>query len=204
MGVLRDQEFFKMLHTYHSTGAAADGSLGTYVGNRNRGAYYTTGAFTLGTSGSTPTEWSIMLGTALRLMKAQAITIRGDVYRIPVYGDTLIANSRHEIGLAKLIRSSTIVLATGLSTPQGAAKTQLGGSNPWAGMLKLLTTPYCPDGGQFITQGTRGTIMMERKAPAIDRQANWAFDAQEVKATTRFIPAVIEERSILAINGGTA
>ena len=127
-----------------------------------------------------------------------------DIYHIPVYGNTLIAHTRHEFGLAALLRSVTTVLATGLSTPQGASKTLLPGSNVWQGVLKLISTPYCPEGGQFITEGKRGLIMLERKAPSIDKQPNWAFDAQEARAITRFMPAVIEERSILAINGGTA
>ena len=204
MGSLRDQECFKALHTYHATGASADGSVATYIGNRNRGAYYTTGAFTNGTSGSAALAWETLLVNAMDTLKNQTISFGGNTYKIPVYPDTVVVNDVRALGLRKLLNSSTIIIATGIGDTTNALVNMNAGSNLWNGMLNIVASPYCPRGGAYILKAKRGLVLLERKAPSIDKKANWAFDAQEVKATTRFMPAVIEERSIFAVNAGTA
>jgi len=203
MGILRDQESFKALHTFNITAAALDQSIPTYMGNRNRGLYYTTGAFTNSMT-ATAMEWEDVLNTGINLMKNQTITIRGETYRIPVYVDTVIANSVADIPLKKILRASTIVVATGIGGVDHIAKTQLAGTNLWQGALKVVTTPYQARGTCYLAEGKRGLVFLERKPVEISQNANWAFDAQEVKATTRFMPAVVEERSMFSIRCGTA
>lgn len=203
MGILRDQESFKALHTFNSTAAAVDTSLSTFMGNRNRGLYYTTGAFSNNFS-ATAMEWEDVLNSGIQLMKNQTITIAGEVYRIPVYVDTIIANSVVDIPLRKILRASTVVVATGVGGVDHAAKTQLAGSNVWVGALKVITTPYCGRGTGYLVQGKRGMVFLERKPIEISQNANWAFDAKEVRALTRFMPAVVEERSMLPLEYGTA
>ena len=203
MGILRDQETFKALHTFNSTAAAIDQTLATYMGNRNRGLYYTTGTFTNEVS-ATALEWEEVLNTGIQLMKDQNITIRGNVYRIPVMVDTIIANSVADIPLRKILRASTVVVATGVAGVDGIAKTQLAGTNVWQGALRVITTPYQARGGAYLVEGKRGMVFLERKPVEISQNANWAFDAQEARALTRFMPAVVEERSMCTINYGTA
>lgn len=203
MGVLRDQESFKALHTFNITGASVDQSIPTYMGNRNRGIYYTTGIFT-NLMSATAAEWETVLATGIQLMKDQTITIRGNVYKIPVMVDTIIANSVADIPLRKILRATTTVVATGVGGVDHLAKTQLAGSNVWQGMLKVVTTPYMPRGSAYLVEGKRGLVFLERKPVELSQNANWAFDAQEVRALTRFMPAVVEERSMYSFIYGTA
>jgi hypothetical protein len=203
MAILRDQESFKALDTYNATGAAVDGTINTYIGNQNRGAYYTTGTFTNQQSASAA-NWEQILNTAVQQMKDQSITFGGRTYKIPVYVDTIIANSVRDIALRKLLRSATIVQATGVGDTNNASVTQVAANNIWNGMLNVITTPYVGRGQAYLMQAKRGLVLLDRKAPAVDQNANWAIDAQEIKALTRFMPAVIEERSIFSILLGTA
>ena len=203
IGILRDQEAFKALHTFNATAASVDQSISTFIGNRNRGAYYTTGSITNQLSASAA-NWEDILNTAIQTMKDQTITFGGNTYRIPVYVDTIVANSVRDITLRKLLRSATIIMATGIGDTNNAAKTQVAGSNVWNGALNVITTPFCARGSAYVLQAKRGLVLVDRKPVEISRNANWAFDAEEVKATTRFMPAVIEERSIFSILLGTA
>lgn len=203
MGVLRDQEAFKALHTFNSTAAAVDTSLSTFMGNRNRGLYYTTGSFTNNLT-ATALEWETTLQSGVETMKNQTITFNGNTYKIPVYVDTIIANSVSDISLRKVLRASMVVVATGVGGVDHLAKTQLAGSNMMQGFLNVITTPFCGKGTAYLVQGKRGLVFLERKGVELSQNPNWAFDAQEVKAITRFMPAVVEERSMLTIVYGTA
>jgi len=203
IGVLRDQEFFKALHTYNATGAAVDTSLSTYIGNRNRGAYYTTGSFTYQQSASAA-NWEQLLNTAIQQMANQTITLQGETYKTPVFVDTIVANSVRDISLRKLLRSATIIQSTGIGDAGNASVTQVAGNNIWNGALNVITTPYMARGQAYLLSSKRGLVMLDRKPVEITRNKNWAFDAEEVKATTRFMPAVIEQRSIFSILLGTA
>lgn len=203
VSVLRDQESFKALHTFNATGASVDGSLSTYCGNRNRGAYYTTGSFTNQQSASAA-NWEQILNTAIESMKNQSITLQGLSYKIPVYVNTIVANSNRDIGLRKLLRSATIVQSTGIGDAGNASVTQVAGNNLWNGALNVITTPFCAKGSAYLLEAKRGLVMLDRKPFQISRKANWAYDAEEVKSTTRFMPAVVEERSIFNILLGTA
>jgi len=203
MAELRDQESFKALHTFNATAAVVDQSVSTYIGNRSRGAYYTTGSFTNQLS-ATAVDWESVLNTAITSMKNQTITFNGETYQIPVYVDTIVANSIADISLRKVLRTTTVVAATGVGHTDNSARTQLAGTNVWNGMLNVITTPYMPRGSAYLVQGKRGLVFVERKPVEISRNANWAFDAQEIKALTRFMPAVVEERSMFSILLGTA
>ncbi len=203
MAILRDQESFKALHTFNQTAHSVDASISTFIGNRNRGAYYTTGSFTNQLSASAA-NWEQLLNTAIQSMKDQTITFNGNTYRIPVFVNTIIANSVRDIALRKILRATTVVGATGIGDAGNASITQLAGNNIWNGMLNVITTPYMPRGSAYLVEGKRGLVFLERKPVTVDQNANWAFDAQEVRARTRFMPAVVEERSMFSILLGTA
>ena len=72
------------------------------------------------------------------------------------------------------------------------------------GILNIVVSPFVGRGQAYILQAGRGLIMLEREAIRTDRMSNWAFEAEEVKAIARFMPAVIEERSIFGVLLGTA
>ena len=204
MAVLRDQESFKALHTFNNLlGASVDTSINTVIGNRARGAFYTTGTCT-NTLSASAVNWEDILNTAIQIMKDQTITFNGNTYRIPVFVDTIIANSVRDISLRKILRTTTVVRATGIGDSNNAAVGQVAGNNVWNGMLNVITTPFMARGSAYLTQARRGLVFLERKPVTVDRNANWAFDAQEVKALTRFMPAVVEERSLMCIGLGTA
>lgn len=203
VGMLRDKESFKALHTFNATAAAVDTSLRTWIGTRNRGAYYTTGSFTNQLSASAA-NWEQVLNTAINAMKNQTITFGGNTYDIPVYVNTIVANSVRDIALRKLLRSATIIQSTGVGDAGNASITQVAGSNIWNGALNVITTPFCARGSAYLMQAKRGLVLLDRKPFSVNRQANWAFDAEEVKATTRFMPAVVEQRSIFSVLLGTA
>ncbi len=203
MAVLRDQESFKALHTFNSTGAVVDQSLPTHIGNKKRGAFYTTGAFTNQLS-ATAANWEMVLNTAIQQMKDQTIAFNNEEYKIPVFVDTIIANSVRDISLRKLLRTTTIIQATGVGDTNNAQITQVAGNNIWNGALNVITTPYMARGQAYLVQGKRGLVFLERKPVQVDQNANWAFDAREVRAKTRFMPAVVEERSMFSILLGTA
>lgn len=204
VGILRDQESFKAVHGFFSLiGESVDSSISTFIGNRKRGAFYTTGTSTNFLS-ATALNWEVVFNTAIQHMKDQTITIQGQAYRIPVFVNTIVANSRDDVNLRKVLRATTTVLATGIADTNRVAKTQLAGTNIWNGMLNVITTPFMPKGSAYLVEGKRGFVFLERKPVEISQNKNWAFDAAEVKATTRFMPAVVEERSVFVIGLGTA
>jgi hypothetical protein len=84
------------------------------------------------------------------------------------------------------------------------SKVNLPGNNVFNGILKVVASPFVGRGMAYILQAGRGLVFLEREAIRVDRQANWAFEAEEIKAITRFMPAVVEERSIFGIITTTA
>ncbi|KKK88203.1 hypothetical protein LCGC14_2745550, partial [marine sediment metagenome] len=203
MAILRDQESFKALHTFNMTGAVVDQSLPTHISNKKRGAFYTTGAFTNQQS-ATAVNWETLLNTAIQQMKDQEITFNNETYKIPVFVDTIIANSVRDISLRKLLRTTTVIQATGMGDTDNGLVTHVAGNNIWNGALNVITTPYMARGQAYLVQGRRGLVFLERKPVSVQQNANWAFDAQETRALTRFMPAVVEERSMFSILLGTA
>ena len=205
MAELRDQEGFKMLDTYHATGGAVvDSTIATYLGNRNRGVYYTTATLTNSLS-ATAADWEVIINTAIGQLKAQTLTLAAQTYKYPVYADTIIVNSVRELALRKVLNSPVQLVATGIGGVANAASTMVGGSrNPFNGLLNVVASPYVGRGQCYILQAGRGLIFLERESIRTDRMTNWAFEAEEVKAITRFMPACIEERSIFAVGLGTA
>jgi len=204
MAELRDQECFKMLDTYHATGGGGvDSTVSTFLGNKNRGVTYTTATLTNDLS-ATAVEWEILINTALSVLKGQTITVQGQVYKYPVYADTIVVNSVRELSLRKVLNSPLIVMSTGIGKSSDAAFTQVAGNNVFNGLLKVVASPYVGRGQAYILQAGRGLVVVDREPIRVDRQANWAFEAEEAKAITRFMPAVIEERSIFGLYLGTA
>lgn len=204
MAELQDQEFFKMLDTHGTGGAGVDSTVVCYIGNRNRGVYYTTSTHTNNLS-ATAAYWEAIISTGMNTLKTQTVTLRGETYRYPVYADTIIVNAREEIALRKILNAATVVMATGIGAVPGSnAAGQNAGTNIFNGMLKLVATPYIGRGQAYITQAGRGLVMLMREPIRVERQPNWAFEAEEAKIITRFMPAEIEERSQFVISLGTA
>lgn len=206
MAELRDIESFKCLDTYHSAtgGAAVDSTTTGIVGNRNLGITYTTATFTNDLSASAA-DWEIIINTALNVLRSQTITFREQVYRYPVFANTILCNSVRELALRKVLNSPVVIMGTGIGKTSNAGADQVGGGqNVFNGLLNIVATPYVARGSAYIMQAQRGLAFLDREAIRTDREKNWAYEAEEVKAITRFMPAVIEQRSIFAIYLGTA
>lgn len=202
MAELRDQEAFKCIHANNSLlGESVDQSLAIHLGNRNRGVFYATGTCTNRLSG-TAVAWENLISTAINSLRTQTFTLAAQTYLNPVYANTILVNSNAELALRKVLNSPLIVMATGIG--QGNATHVGGGNNVFNGLLNIVASPYVARGTAYILEAGRGLIFLEREAIRTDRMTNWAFEAEEVKAITRFMPAVIEERSLFAIGLGTA
>jgi hypothetical protein len=206
MAELRDIEAFKCLDTFHyaTGGGNVDATTTALVGNRNLGVTYTTGAFTNDLSASAA-DWEIIINTALNVLKSQTLTLREQTYRNPVFADTILVNSVRELALRKVLNSPVVIMGTGIGKTSNLGADQVGGGrNVFNGLLNIIASPYVARGSAYILQAKRGLAFLDREAIRTDRQANWAFGAEEVKAITRFMPAIIEQRSLFAIYLGTA
>jgi len=208
MAELQDQEAFKALDTFFSTGALLNnGNVVTWMGNKDRGKYYTTGTLTNGCTASGTGSWEDIINTALAVMKGQQITLQGQTYKYPVYVDTIVVPIYKELGVRKVVNTTMTVSYLGIAATTAAAdmsKVNLPGNNVFNGILKVVASPFVGRGLAYILQAGRGLVFLEREAIRVDRQANWAFEAEEIKAITRFMPAVVEERSIFGIITTTA
>lgn len=196
MKELEDIETFKCLDTFHLTGNVGGVMYNTFVGEENRGVFYTTGAFTNGLSG-TALNWADMISTSTVTLQTQTRTVNGRVYDYPVYADTIICNPTREMGLRQVLGAAITVVATGI-----ANNVMLAGSNLFNGMLNIVSSPRCGARVAYITQAKKGLVMFRHQAyrqPRVEKTANFAYDAQEVKAVTRFLPAVIDQRAFMAI-----
>ena len=195
MAETEDEEAIKALHTYCATGAVVDTSLATYKGRYNRGVYHLTGATTNGLSASA-LDWETIVNTAMNALQSQTITLLGETYRYPVMANTLFLHTSKAIAARKVLASARVIVASGLNAP-GAGLMVGGGENLYNGLLTVIASPFCPTRTGFIFDVNRGSmVFLQRKSPAIDKNANWAFDAQEVRAKSRFRAAVIEERGL--------
>jgi len=196
---LQDEEGIKALATYYSTGAALDTSVPTYKGRYNRGTYHLTGTLTNNLSASA-WSWEEIISTGLTLMNTQTITLLGETYRYPVYPTTILVHTDKSIALSKILRAVTTVVSTGVGAGSGGGVLLLAGSNVFRGMMKMVSTPYMQTRHSYMLDPSRGSlVMVQRNTPAIDQNANWAFDAKEVRGRVRFRAAVTEDRGILPI-----
>lgn len=205
MNELYDIEFYKCLNAYHynTGGGAVDSTVTAAVGSRARGASYTISTATHSLSASAG-NWEQIINTALNILAMQTITLGSQAYKYPVYADTIVAHSVRDISLRKLLRSATIIQSTGIGDAGNASVTQVAGSNVWNGALNLVTTPLVAKGAAYILQKGRGMVMLEREGIKLDKMENFAFDAQEVRVKARFMPGMIDERSIFVVALGTA
>jgi len=202
--MLFDQECAKVIDAHNITGMTVDGTWsGGYVGSRNRGVYYATSSFTNGISASAA-NWEQLINTAINTLRSQTKTLGSQNYRYPVMADTIVAHSVRDMSLRKVLNSSIIIGATGIGDAGNASITQVAGKNLFNQLLNVVTTPYLSRSSCYITKAGRGLILLMRKAPAVDKNTNWAFDAQEGRVLTRFWPAVIDERSVFSAFLGTA
>lgn len=207
MAVEVDEECFKALDTWFSTGAALANGIVTSKGRTNRGAFYTTGTLTYGCTHSGTATWEEIITTALGVMRNATITLNGITYRTPMFPNTIITNSLRDLPLRRLLASAGQVYATGMSPStlsSGATTLLSNGANPFNGLLNIVANPYTHRGIAYITEAGRGLVLLMREPIRVERQANWAFEAEEVKAITRFCPAVVEERSVFGITLNTA
>jgi len=198
MAETEDEEAIKALHTYANVAATVDTSLLTYKGRYNRGVYHLTGTCT-NTFSATALDWEQIINTGLNVMQSQTITLLGETYRYPVMPNTLFIHTSKAIGAKKVLASSKIIVLTGTVSP-GSNTHVGGGNNFFNGLLNVVESPYCPARTAYILDTNRGSVVfLQRKSPSIDKNANWAFDAQEVRAKSRFRAAVIEERGVMPV-----
>ena len=199
MAETEDEEAIKALHTYCGAAAAVDTSLVTYKGRYNRGVYHLTGTCT-NTFSATALDWEDIVNTGMNVMQSQTISLLGDTYRYPVMIDTLFIHTSKAIGAKKVLASSQIIVLSGIGAPGGGGTMVGGGKNFYNGILNVVESPFCPTRTAYALDSKRGSVVfVQRKKPALDKNANWAFDAQEVRARSRFRAAVIEERGIMPI-----
>ena len=199
MRELEDQETYKAIHTFHGTGAAGDASVSTYMGNYDRGKYYTTSTCTLTLSG-TALGWEALMTTAINILQTRTISLLGETFRSPVYPDTIVCNTVNAIPLYKLLNATLVVNASGVVDPTGSlGAAQLAGNNMWKGMLNVIASPFAPVKNSWLCKGKRSFVFVQRHTPKIDKNANWAYDAQEIRALSRFMPAVVEQAGWLPI-----
>lgn len=197
MAETEDEEAIKALHTYCATGAAVDTSVPTYKGRYNRGVYHLTGTTTNGLS-ATALDWEVIVNTAMNALQSQTITLLGETYRYPVMANMLFLHTSKAIGARKVLATPTVTVMSGVGAPGGGG-TYGGGTkaNLYNGLLTVVASPFCPNRTAWIFDVNRGSmVFLQRKSPAIDKNANWAFDAQEVRARSRFRAAVIEQRGL--------
>jgi len=198
MAETEDEEAFKALHTYCNIAAAVDTSVPTYKGRYNRGVYHLTGTCTNNLS-ATALSWENIMQTGLSTMQNQTVSLLGESYRYPVRPNTLVLNTKEAIGARKVLAASTVIVASGMNAGGGGLNLA-GGQNFYNGLVNIVSTPYCPTRTAWLLDTNRGSVVfLQRKSPSIDKNANWAFDAQEVRARSRFRAAVIEERGLLPI-----
>jgi hypothetical protein len=202
MAELEDIEAYKAMHTFNSTGAAIDTSVSTFKGSYNRGVFHTTGTLPIGTVSATAGNWEQAIASAIDALQGHTITLLGETFRHSTNPDTLLVHSSKAMGARKVLNATLVVMATGHPEVDGAAggKTQLAGTNIWKGALKVVSTPYAPSRTHYVLDSKRGSVVfVQRHTPIIDKDANWAYDAQEVRTRSRFIAAVVESRGICNI-----
>lgn len=195
MKELEDIEVFKCLDTRNSTGNAVN-AYNVFYGQESRGRNYPTGGFTNGLSG-TAQVWEDIIATAMSTMQIQTRTINGRTYNYPIYPNIIVCNPSREMNIRKVLQPAMVVVGTGV----GAA-TNVGGSNIFQGMLNIITTPRINARQVYIAEAKKGLVLFRHqnyRTPRVEKTANFPYDAQEIKAISRFLPAVIDQRSIYAV-----
>ena len=195
MKELEDIEVFKCLDNRNSTGAAVN-TINAFLGQEDRGVNYPTGGFTNGLSG-TAVNWEDIINTAMTTLQVQTRTVNGRVYNYPIYPNTIICNPSRGLGIRKTLNATIMVASTGLNN-----QTQLAGSNLLQGALNIIETPRIHARHVYIAEAKKGIVLFRHplyRSPRIEKTANFPYDAQEVKAVSRFMPAVVDQRSIYAV-----
>jgi hypothetical protein len=67
--------------------------------------------------------------------------------------------------------------------------------------MNLVSTPRCAARLVYFTEGKRGLVLFRHqnyRTPRVEKTANFPYDATEIKAISRFIPAVIDQRAFWA------
>jgi hypothetical protein len=101
------------------------------------------------------------------------------------------------MGIRQVLGASINVVTTGIGNVA-----MLPGSNLFQGALRIVSTPRVATRLAYITQAKRGLVVFRHQAyrsPRVEKTANFAYDAQEIKAVTRFLPAVIDQRAFMAV-----
>ena len=195
MKELEDIEVFKCLDTYNQTARAVN-TYNTFLGQEDRGVYYTTASFTNGISG-TALNWEDIIQTAMATMQIQTRTVNGKAYSYPVYPNVILCNPAREMGIRKVLQPSITVVSTGMS-----AGTNVAGGNIFQGVLNVVSTPRIASRLAYILEAKRGLVLFRHplyRTPRVEKTTNFPYDATEVKAVSRFMPAVIDQRSIYAV-----
>jgi hypothetical protein len=196
MKELEDIEVFKCLDTFNATGRAVN-TYNTFLGQEDRGVWYTTGAFTNGLSASAQ-NWEDVIATAMATMQIQTRTVNGKVYPFPIYTNTIICNPSREMSIRKVLGPATTVVQTGL-----AGNFNVGaGGNIFQGALNIVSTPRLAARQAYITEAKKGLVLFRHPLyaqPRVEKTANFPIDAQEIKAISRFMPAVVEQRAFYAV-----
>jgi hypothetical protein len=195
MKEIEDIEVYKCLDTFNATGRAVN-TYNTFVGEENRGVFYTTSTFTNSLSGSA-LNWEDIIMTSMTTLQTQTRTINGRTYDYPIYADTVLCSPSREMLVRKVLNASIVNIATG-----AAGGTNVAGTNIFNGALRIVSTPRIATRLAYITQAKRGLVLFRHqlyRQPRIEKTANFAFDCQEVKAVTRFLPAVIDQRAFMPI-----
>lgn len=195
MKELEDIEVFKCLDTRNSTGGAVN-TFNVFAGQENRGLNYPTGGFTNGLSGSAMV-WEDIISTAMTTMQVQTQTVNNRVYSIPVYPNQIICNPSRELSIRKVLGAAMVVVGTGLNNA-----TNVGGSNIFNNMLNIVSTPRIHARQVYIAEAKKGLVLFRHqnyRSPRVEKTANFPYDATEIKAISRFWPAVINQRTIYAV-----
>ena len=192
---LEDIEVFKCLDTRNSTGGAVN-TFNTFLGQENRGVYYATGGFTNGLSG-TARNWEDIISTAMTTMMVQTRTVNGRAYSYPVYPNIIVCNPSREMEIKKILSPAITVSNTGVGGNANVA-----GGNIFQNMLTVVSTPRVHARQVYITESKRGLVLFRHqlyRTPRVEKTANFPYDATEIKAISRFMPAVIDSRSFYAV-----
>ena len=191
------REHFKCL-SFFSTGPVTTTGV---IGIRNHGLTYPQGGYTNVVSG-TADSWETRIGRAIDVLLQQTITVNDMTISFPVTPSILVANPTHRIPISKVLNTTTVVVATGVNGGDNggmADATNLAGTNVFNGILTPIYDPTIVTGQAFVLAPKRGLVSVRRTPLEVETFENQAFDADEMKTRSRYLPAVIEERFICDI-----
>jgi len=139
----------------------------------------------------------VKIARAIDRLWTQQITVQGMLVNFPVQPDFIVANPSQMIPLKKVLGTLMTVEATGVGSPGSpfGDRTQLAGNNVFAGILPIqIFSPIMPTAQAIIGKSKRGTVTLRKSDFAVEEQNAFSFDATMLKASERFMPAVIEDR----------